>query len=66
VFKGSIGAENQKCLTFSKKEIILQSIKNDVKSADIQNASLVRSVDGLFYHVSVKMLAALILMILHF
>jgi hypothetical protein len=32
----------------------------------IQNASKVRSVDGLFYHVSVKMLAALILMLIKF
>ena len=32
------------------------------KKTGIQNASRVRSVDGLFYHVSIKMLAALILM----
>jgi len=32
----------------------------------IQNASKVRSVDGLFYHISVKMVAALILMLLKF
>lgn len=32
----------------------------------IQNASKVRSVDGLFYHVSIKMLAALILMLIKF
>jgi len=32
----------------------------------IQNASKVRSVEGLFYHVSIKMLAALILMLIKF
>jgi len=33
---------------------------------NIQNASKVRSVNGLFYHVSAKMLAALILLIVEF
>lgn len=33
---------------------------------NIQNASKVRSVDGLFYHVNVKMVAALLVLILNF
>ena len=36
------------------------------KKTGIQDASRVRSVEGLFYHVSIKMLAALILMIVQF
>ena len=36
------------------------------KKTGMQDASRVRSVEGLFYHVSIKMLAALILMILQF
>lgn len=36
------------------------------KKTSIQNASIVRSQNGLFYHVSVKMLAALIMMVIKF